>query len=135
MRLFRDELYHLACSDHLDWGSSISALSIAILKLTRVLAGVRSCQLFAGVGRRRDRCDHRPDGALARRRPICAGAGALSIIARRARRRARSSRRFRCSSGHLARSCFCASSGGPSRLWLLGVIVGLGLMNVLNRLL
>ena len=37
---FRDELYYLACSDHLDWGFvDQPPLSIAILKLTRMLAG------------------------------------------------------------------------------------------------
>jgi hypothetical protein len=37
---FRDELYYIACSDHLDWGYvDHPPLSIAILKLTRLIAG------------------------------------------------------------------------------------------------
>ena len=37
---FRDELYYIACSDHLAWGYvDHPPLSIAILKLTRLIAG------------------------------------------------------------------------------------------------
>lgn len=52
---FRDELYYIACSDHLDWGYvDQPPLSIAILKISRLLFGdsltaIRFTAVLAGV--------------------------------------------------------------------------------------
>ncbi|HEX5069478.1 MAG TPA: glycosyltransferase family 39 protein [Vicinamibacterales bacterium] len=135
---FRDELYYLACSDHLDWGYvDHPPLSIAILKITRLLAG---------------------DSLFAIRFPA-ALAGAVTVVITGLIARALGGGRFAQGLaalsialspvvlGNAARSFSMNAfdlffwawgalvfvrilQGGSSRLWVLyGVIVGLGLMN------
>lgn len=139
---FRDELYYIACSDHLDWGYvDHPPLSIAILKLTRLIAGdslfairfpaavaaALTVILTALIARRfgGGRFAQSLAALSVALSPIVVGSGAVYSM-----------NAFDLLFWALG-ACVLVSilTGGSARLWLLyGVIVGLGLMNKYSML-
>ena len=140
---FRDELYYIACSDHLDWGYvDHPPLSIAILALTRLvlgdsLYGIRFTAALAGAA------TVVLTGLMARRlggsrfsQLLAAGAVALSPVVLGNAARYYSMNAFDLlfwAAGSYV--LLLIVQGGSGRLWILyGLIAGLGVMNKYSML-
>jgi dolichyl-phosphate-mannose-protein mannosyltransferase len=139
---FRDELYYIACSDHLDWGYvDHPPLSIVILKLTRLIAGdslfairfpaalatALTVVLTALIARRLGggRFAQSLAALSVALSPIVLGNGAVYSM-----------NAFDLLFWALGAHVFVMIlTGGNPRLWVLyGLIVGLGLMNKYSML-
>ncbi|RPI24793.1 MAG: phospholipid carrier-dependent glycosyltransferase [Acidobacteria bacterium] len=140
--LHGDELYYLACSDHMDWGYvDHPPLSVALLKLCRLTLGdsyfsIRLLSALAGTG------TVFLTGLLAHRMgagrfgqllaSVCAIVAGLYLAIGHSFSVNALDLLFWIAAFHLI---FSILTGGPARNWLLlGVICGLGLQNKISLL-